>query len=266
MPNAAFADIATEVRLKVAERGNTAQHPQAEGALTASMGKAERRTPLFDVSTSGGRIWIGGGRLVGVSPGSTFALYATTTDALGDDPKPLAEGKVGQVEATRAALEFAGAPIPTLSAKAVARETQHAFGEQVLLVRNGAAPGDQAALSRMLATMNFVRVGEPAMLAIVPAAGEYKLVGNDGVSIAALGPVGAADFAARLRNSLQKVARVQMLLSLRTDASRADIRFCIGNDLDANAFACKPTDQSDGPVLKLGEKAKLIAEIGRAHV
>ena len=79
------------------------------------------------------------------------------------------------------------------------------------------------------------------------------------MSIAALGPVGAADFTARLRNTLQKVARVQMLLSLRTDASRADIRFCIGNDLDANAFACKPTDQSDGPVLKLGEKAKLIA-------
>lgn len=259
MPDAAFADIATEVRLKVAERGNIAQHPQAEGALNASMGKAERRVPLFDVSTSGGRIWIGGGRLVGVSPGSTFALYATTTDALGDDPKPLAEGKVGEVEATRAVLEFAGATIPKLLPKAVARETQHAFGVQVLLVRNGAAPSDQAALSGMLATIDFVRVGEPAMLAIVPASGEYKLVGNDGVSIAALGPVGAADFAARLRNALQMVARVQMLLSLRTDASRADTRFCIGNDLDANAFACKPTDQSNGPVLKLGEKAKLIA-------
>jgi hypothetical protein len=259
MPGAAFADIATEVRLKVGERGHVAQHPQAEGALTASLGGAERPVPLFGVSAEGGRVWLEGGQLTGVTAGSTFALYPTTSAALDDTAQAQATAKVALVEPTRAALELATGSLPAISPGTVAREIQHAFGEQALLIRNGAAPGDAATVAAALGALQFVRVAEPASLAIVSAAGEYKLVGSDGVTIAGLGPLAAADFAARLRIVLQKVARVQALLALRTDASRADAYFCIGNDLDANAFACSPAVRSDGPVLKLGQRAKLIA-------
>lgn len=264
MPNAAFADIATEVRLKVAERGHKAQHPKAEGALTATLGGVERKIPLLDAVTDNGQVWLAGGQLTGVTTGSTYALFARTSDALDDIAKPLARGTITTVEPARAMLALADDAATALPPRMVARETAHAFGAEMLVVRNGGAPADAPNIASLLKTMDFVRVGEPATIAIVAAAGEYKLVGADGIAIASLGPASGPDFPFRLRTALQKVARVQVLLSLRTDASRADAHFCIGNDLDANAFACRPSDQSDGPVLKVGEKAKLIA-VNRAN-
>lgn len=257
IPNAAFADIATEVRLKVGEGGHTAQHPQAEGALNASMGGADKRGALFDIKSAGGMVWLGGGRLTGVTEGSRFALYPSTTAALAGDTQPLAHARVTRVEATRAALEFEDGASPALEPKTVALETQHAFGEQSLLVRNGATPTDAKALAAMLREMPFVKVAEPATLAIVPAKGEYKLVGADGVAIAALGPIAAPEFTGGLRNELQKIARAQALLALRTPAASADTLFCVSNDLKFEPDACPAVEQSDGPVLKLDQKAKL---------
>ncbi|WP_380878410.1 hypothetical protein ACFB49_16850 [Sphingomonas sp. DBB INV C78] len=262
MPNAAFADIATEVRLKVAETGHTAQRPQAEGALTASMGGGERRIPLLTAVNDRGAIWLAGGQLNGVTAGSTYALFAKTGDALDDGAKPLATGQVSNVETARATLTI-DPPSASLPPQLIARETAHAFGEEVLLVRNSAAPEDSAAIATMLQAMKFVRVAPSAPFAIVPTRDGYKLVGADGIAVASLGSAAAADFSNRLRIALQKIARVQVLLALRSDATRADVQFCIGNDLDANAFACKAVHQSDGPVLKLNANAKLIA-INRA--
>lgn len=259
MPRAAFADIATEVRLKVGERGHTAQHPQAEGALTASLGGEERRIPLLDAAAANGQVWLAGGQLTGVTAGSSYALYARTTDALDDAAAPLARGTVATVEPARASLTIEGGAPSGLPARLIARETAHAFGGEALTVRNAAVPEDAERIAGLLRGMTFVSLAESAPVAIVASKGEYMLVGADGIAIAPLGPATAADFPARLRTALQRVARVRVLLALRTDASRADVNFCIGQDLDANAFACRPAVQSDGPTLKAGAKAKLIA-------
>jgi hypothetical protein len=258
MPNAAFADIATEVRLRVAERGHFAQRPQAEGALTASMGGAERHIALLDAAPGEGGAWLAGGRLVGVTVGSAYALFASNSAAMDETATPLAGGIVTKVEDGRALVALPGPPA-TLPARLVARETAHAFGEERLKVRNGAAPADRAAIAAMLSEMDFVEIGEPSTLAIVPGRDDYKLAGKDGIAIASLGPATAADFPARLRTALEKVARVQVLLALRTDTSRADANFCIGNDLEADAYGCAPATRSDGPMLQVGRKAKLIA-------
>ena len=255
MPEAAFADIATEVRLKVAERGHNAQHPQAEGALNATMGGAERRGPLFALKAAGGQVWLQDGQVSGVTLGSTFALYLNATTALSKTAEPLASARVVRVEPFRAALEFDGGVAPALTPKAVAIETRHAFGEQSLLVRNGAGMAEAARLKAILANMPFVRVGEPATVSAVPSGGEYKLLRADGGEIAKLGAVTDPGFVPRLELALQKIARVQALLALRTGAPR---NFCVTADLEANAYACELPDRSDGPVLRIGEKAKLI--------
>jgi hypothetical protein len=223
------------------------------------MGGAERRTALLDAKREGGKIWLEGGHLVGVTSGSTYDLYASTSAALDGPGGKLATATVAAVESGRALLTLAGPAASALPARLVARESAHAFGEEKLIVRDDTEGADSGMVASLLHDMDFVKVGEAATLAVVKKGDEYKLVGRDGIAIAALGAASEPDFANRLRTSLEKVARVQALLALRTDAGRSEASFCIGNDLDANAFACAPASRSYGPTLKLGEKAKLIA-------
>ena len=67
MPDATFADIATEVRLRIASSGHAGQNPQAEGALSAAMGKSEWRVSAFDVGSGDGQAWLEGGALLGIT-------------------------------------------------------------------------------------------------------------------------------------------------------------------------------------------------------
>ena len=257
MPDATFADIATEVRLRLAASGHAGQNPQAEGALSAAMGKSEWRVSAFDVGSGDEQAWLEGGALLGITKGSEYKLYESTSAAR-DGQAPLAEAVVAEVQPTRAMLDFGGKPVPRLSAKAVAVETRRAWGEQTLLIRNDAPAADREAVAKVLAKIEFVRVAEPAGLALVASGGQYKLVGTDGVAILSLGPPAAPDFAERLTNALQKIARVQMLLALRTSPDTAGTAFCVGNDLQANAYGCMPSDSSSGPRLAVNKQAKLI--------
>ena len=141
LPNATFHDIAAEVRLKMIERGHALQTPQAEGALNASLGGAQRDAVLLAASSEGDAVTIAGGRLSGVTEGSAFSLFATAGDALADEAVPLATGRVERIDASRAMLKLDARPRAKLPARLVARETAHAFGMRRLLVRIDFEPG-----------------------------------------------------------------------------------------------------------------------------
>ena len=260
LSKATFADIATAVRLEVPALGPKAQQPHAEGALTATMGGDIRYVPLLDAENDAGTVWLAGGELTGVTVGSTYDLFETTTNAL-DNKSQVASATVKSVETARAVLSIDKDPntLPKPPKRLVARETAHAFGAEALLVRNGGAPQDSARIAQLLRDIDFVRVGEPARLAVTLGPDGYNLTGTDGAAISTLGPLLAPEFAQRLRNDLQKIARVQLLLSLLTDPTLADAAFCISNDLNTNAYGCEPTTQSDGPVIAVGKQVKLIA-------
>lgn len=256
MPHAAFVDIATEVKLRVGLNGRNAQHPQAEGALTASMGGKEGRGPLYPLKTEGGQVWLQGGQASGVTAGSIFALFDDATSALATAPRELAQTTVARVEPYRAALQFDGGTAPSLKPTAVALEKRHAFGEQVLRVRNGATGADAGKLAVLLNALSFVTVAEPPTVAIVALAGKYDLVRADGGRIASLGALSDSNFPGDLERALTKVARVQALIALRTGAGSD---FCLSRDLDADIYACDPSTRTAEPVLELGKVAKLIA-------
>lgn len=255
MPYAPFSDIAAEVQTRITEGLQNGQHPQAEGALTASMGGSEQRSRPFAIAAEGGKLWLQSGEVSGVTAGSRFAIYSDAASAFGSDPKPVATATVGTVEPYRAALTLVGAP-PPVTAKTLALETRHAFGEQVLLVRNGAAPADSARFAAILADTPGVRVAEPAAVALVADAGVYKLTRADGSTIASLGQPSSAKFEGDLRQSLEAIARVQALLALRTGGKN---RLCLSENLDAEVYACDLDAQKAALQLKSGKEVKLIA-------
>ena len=239
MPNASFADMAAEVRLKVNEGGHSLQTPQAEGELQATLGGKSRPVPLYEARPANGAVLLeGGGRLTGVTKGSTYALFASTTEARKDGAKPLATARVTDVAAASTTLTLDGPSPAGLPSRLVARETAHVFGETTLLVRNEAkTPADRDLVRKAIAASSVARIGEPAQLVVAKRADEFHLFTRDGSEVASLGSVRKPDFEPRLLEALQKVAHVQTLLALRTDPSTAKVRFCIANG-DYDVYKC----------------------------
>jgi hypothetical protein len=239
MPHASFADIAAEVRVKVLESGHSRQTPQAEGELQASLGGNSRRVPLYDARPKNGAVVLdGGGRLTGVTVGSTYALFASTTEAMKDGTAPLATARVTDVAAASATLALDGPSASVLPSRLVARETAHVFGETAVLVRNSVTvPAERDLVGKAIAASSAARIGEPAQLVIVKGADEFQLLTLDGTVVASLGGVRESGFEPRLLEALRKVAHVQTLLALRTDPSTAQVRFCIAN-AEYDPFRC----------------------------
>ncbi len=139
MPEAAFADIDAEVRIKIEESGHPQQHPQASGELRATLSGAAAAVTLLDATASADAITLQGGKLSGVTEGSTYALFASTSDASRDAAPPVITGRVAAVETSRATLQPDRAA-QGLPPRLIARETAHAFGQQLVLLRNQRAP------------------------------------------------------------------------------------------------------------------------------
>jgi hypothetical protein len=231
MPHATFADIDAEARLKVEESGHAQQHPQASGELRATLGGAAASAVLLDATGSATVVTLQGGKLSGVTEGSTYALFASTSDALRADARPLASGRVTTVDNSLATLKLDQPASQTLPQRLVARETAHAFGQQFVLVRNQVQSAEgRANVARAIAGLPVARIAEPAQLVIAskaPNDSTVNLYAQDGRLLAELGSPGAAEFTRVLGKELEKVARVQALLALRTDPAAAESRFCI---------------------------------------
>lgn len=262
IPHATFADIAAEIQLKVAEKGHISQHPQAEGSLNATLGGTAQRVALLTASPmSATQVSIAAGSLSGITEGSTYALYANVTTALDAHAQPLASGHIEMVENYTARL-LLDAPA-NLPQRLVAREQVHAFGKLHLFVRlNIASSAARAGFASALKATPFASIGEPAQLiATVYGGGDGPVVlfTSDGTGIASLPPVADANFADQLRDTLQRVARVQALLALRSDPSRADLSFCIDSSDYPDIYTCPP-QQTKERVLALNVPAKLAVQ------
>lgn len=259
MPNATFGDIIAEVTLRVAEGGRPGQVPQVEGALTATLGGKERSVPLFDATPRDSGVLLAAGQLSGMTPGSTFAFFASAGDALADGGKPLATGTVAAVGATTATvmLDPSATALPT---RLIARETNHAFGSATLLIRNdGDRPADKAAIAKALAAIPFVRVAEPAtfVVSLFTPRDTIMLSSIDGGIVTPIGPRSAGGLGDKLRDALAKILRVQSMLALRTVGGSDAPSLCIDNNLDYDRRQCPQSGAGKPFVLKSGAEAKL---------
>jgi hypothetical protein len=259
MPQASFADIVAEVRLKVEESGHPLQHPQAEGRLQATLGGPDVHVTLLDAVSAGDAVTLLGGQLAAVTEGSTYSVFASTTDAQRGGAEALASGRVTSVDATRATLSLDQAPTHPLPARLVAREKAHAFGRQLLLIRNRArSPEGRALVAQAVAALPFAQIGEPAQLSVEStSAGDAELVldADDGSRVAGLGDPRDGAFPGKTRTALQKVARVQALMALRTYPVARDVVFCIASG-SYDVYTCKEAAMSDTAVLRLGQPAQ----------
>jgi|CXWL01.1.fsa_nt_gi hypothetical protein len=264
MPGASFADIAATVRLKVTKAGNTRQNPHAEGALRATLGGEEVRVPLFDAVKSGAGVIIAGGRLTGVTQGSAFALYPSTSAALPGDTGPLATGRVAQVDASQAVLTLDAPMPPDLPGRLIARETAHNFTGQVLSVRiDLPAPADRASVTATLAKVRFVRVADQGQVSVSQRGSTIRLLASNGAQIAELPALQSPSFSAMFYTALLKVARVNALLAGQSDPATSGIEFCIRNPSeDFDAATCPPLESAEGRLLQINQPA-LISVVNR---
>ncbi len=255
-PRASFADLAARVVTDVTARTRSRQVPHAEGALRATLDGPEIRVPTLDVAldTGTGRLVLAGGGLIGVTPGSRYAIFPSTGAALqASGGQPLLTARVAQIYAGTALLTPDG-PLPAdLRGRLVAREIAHEFGGRVL----GLAVGDAEARP-FVEKLGFVAENPRGPFALEPSGDGLLLRGRGGVELAALPPASAPDFGVRLAAALEKVARVERWLALVRPRAGAvsPVRLCVQNVANPADFApasCPPGD----PALKLLQPAMI---------
>ncbi|WP_416906934.1 MAG: caspase family protein [Polymorphobacter sp.] len=252
-PAATFGDLATAVRLKVSAAGHTSQTPQAEGALQARFGGSAINVALFDAQPSAGGITLAAGRLLGMTKGSKFALFASQADALSDTTPPLATATLTTLEDghARLAIDEATAPLPP---SLVARETHHVFGDDRLKVSLAQIHRpDQRRVAEALNALGFVEVAETnadaqftlTNLSLRGVMQATYLYTKGGDTLALLAAVDDPEFPAQLRAALRPVYNVQRLLALPARSSAdTGLSLCLSTRLDHPVQACpEPADR-----------------------
>lgn len=255
-PNATFGDLATAVRLKVEQAGHKSQHPQAEGALRASLLGGNSRVALYDArqSMSSDELTLEAGRLLGVTEGSKFALFASQKDALSDASTPLATATVTLVEDGLSALRLEGTPATSLPILLVARETEHAFGPDRLRVSFYRCPDpsfNEPLIKAMqqIAFAELVEADEDASHSLgryCDFPGGVSIDARDRTSIARVGRYTDPAFVDRLTEALLQIYNAKRLASLPligTEEAQVDI--CVTHQIDHVVGHC-PTE----PVVK----------------
>lgn len=209
MPDATFFDIAERVRAEVETATSGAQQPQAEGALRATIAGQEVRVPVFAVMAGPQEMALQGGSLVGVTPGSRFALFGDVGTALSAGPaRALVTARVASAGPASAALQAEAPAAAPLPAALYARELAHEWGRFQLRL----AVTDAAALA-VVQKLGFVRAERGAPFSLTVSGDATLLARSGGAPIARLPLPDDAQFPLRLAWALEKVARVEAWLA-----------------------------------------------------
>ena len=266
MRDATFGDLIQEVRLRVAARGHATQTPSAEGALNAAFGARARATVLFDVAQSDGTPVLQAGATSGMTRGSRFALYATQADAMAGRAR-IATASIRRVDGATSTLMLDSEVSGKLPKRLVAEQVAHFLPVDAVTVANDlpTGPARDAAAKAVQAT-GFASVAATGSTRLVAMDGDPDAVAlraDDGLLLAELGRVDDPAFADRLAEALHKIARVQQLLALRTNASAsASDPFPIATCIAADGYrptACPPLQA--GGVRRIGPGERITATV-----
>ena len=268
-PDATFGDLATAVRLSVERAGHSGQHPQAEGNLLASLRGGNKSVVLYDATAQGETVRLNAGRLLGITEGSKFALFASETAAVADDIQPVARGSIASVEDGHALLRLETGRADALPARLLARETEHAAGDFRLDVAVQQCPQPIGRLATALQQLDFVRLtgheGSGMVSLATTNCSDQAFVNlwtDDGTALSALGHLDHPDFPDRLRSALRPIYDAQRLLSLPiVSAEKARIGFCLSQQLDHAAQSCpEPADR----IIRVEKEKRLVMTLTNA--
>jgi hypothetical protein len=242
MPTATFFDIAERVRAEVEAATGGAQQPQAEGALRASIAGQEVRVPVFAVTASTQEMALQGGSLVGVTPGSRFALYGDVGTALTAGPaRALATARVASAGPATAVLQADAPAAARLPVALYARELAHEWGRFQLRL----AVSDAAALA-VVQKLGFVRAERGAPFSLTVNSDATLLARSGGAPIARLPLPDDAQFPLRLAWALEKVARVEGWLAGLPRAPGLLLCLWPGSATARSALECPPQRSANG--------------------
>jgi len=255
-PGATYLDIAEETRLRLEQMGAS---PQAllrteiapTGAQDAkvqdSQAEGELTTPFLAARADAARIYtahrnlaaantlaLDAGALSGVTEGSSFGVYPTAADALGQS-KPLATGVVRDAPEPASASLTLDAALPAPAnvqhpqgqtpgpgETLVVKEIEHNYGaERLKIAVSGGTPAEQAAVTQALQAT----AGADSYVSLVPTGPQYRISIGAGVASFSTatgrliwsGQISSKDFTAALGQVTIAVANYFALLGLRND-------------------------------------------------
>ena len=206
-----YKDVMADVRGRLTAFG-TDQTPRAEGELNRRfLGQDTVERRVFDAVSAEGVVTLKAGRLGGVHPGATYALYASARDAIDEAAKPLATATVIERDDFSAKLKLSGngAALPE---RLQARETARGYEPNLVRVQFlNASPVSRSGLTAKLKPLSFVQVVEDGPhYGIEEKGGTLTLLDSDRRTVASFP---AAD-QARLADTLRKLAQHHALLNL----------------------------------------------------
>lgn len=259
VPHATYGDIIHEVQLRVASRGHVSQNPGAEGQLTNSfVGRAGGKTLINAISHDGEITFPEAGTWTGMTVGSTYALFANQTDAIAENPAPLAIASIASVDRSSSRLVLANPARSSLPERLVAIERVRKFASDIVTVGLREELGDDASrFEQLIADTEFASIGVSPQVEIarnVAIRPEFDLVTAGGKVLAELGNprVDETRFAARFKAELAKIARVEALLALRTAPDTLQTYVCI-DDSNYSEDECPPQEKAGRREVELGK-------------
>jgi hypothetical protein len=240
-----YNDLMAEVRRKLTGQA-TPQHPHAEGALDRPFLGDDRGGPaLYQGLAEAGGYRVPGGTLTGVTEGSEYDLYATTTDALGG--RPIGHGRVARADVSDGHLVIEGPALRPPPPVVYLKETRHNFGASRLAVAVSAATAaDKARLEALAGRLPFLApAADNPQIVIQQTARGVRLISGSGVPMTAFAAVGDE---AALTGWLKAVARYYALLDLAKPMAGPRVALTIERRCDQGA-PCPPLEARDGDVI-----------------
>lgn len=246
-PGATYEEVAQRVRAKLAAQG-LSQHPQAEGALlTRFLGSDRDDLRLYTATAAGDGFAVLGGRLAGVTEGSTYDAFESPTAAR--EGRPLGRGRIVQADDMAATLAL-DAPAASRPARVYLREVTHAYGPRRLAVSVPEAAGLKAALG----ALPFVDLdAAQPQFAVQKTADGLRLVDATGMPV-----TGFKADAAALIEDLRAIAKYAALLALAETGGGPDVTLQVSRSCTPGA-ACPALPRQDGDlILQDGEAFKAV--------
>jgi len=227
-PQATYGDILTKVRAKLVAEPQT---PGAEGALIARfLGPPPPPGRYFAGKVDGGAVVLHFGTLSQVTPGSRFAIFASSSAAARAGAKPLAVGTVAAADTHQARL-VPTTPLPIASGDVFVAETAHDYGSNTIRIAIDGTAAQQAAVTAALKPLPATIVTTDAAFVAHWSGPRLQLLTTTVPPEVVYDSKVAPETMADLATAVRRIADYRALMALQQAAGEpmARLRFYIGS-------------------------------------
>ncbi len=253
-PNTTYGDLLTKVRETLAAEPQT---PGAEGALTARfLGPPPPPGRFFAGHIEGGAVVVHFGTLSLVTPGSRFAIFASSSAAARAGAKPLAIGSVTAADTHQARIVPA-TPLPVASGDVFVAEVAHDYGSDTIRIALDGTAAQQAKVAAALKPLSTTIVATGAEFVAHWAGARLQLATTAKPPVIVYDSKTAPATMDELTTAVRRVADYRALLALQQVAGEpvTRLRFFIGTCGSTPDQITKAPMVAGEPTLPLGRSS-----------